>query len=126
MRWLLANPLKTLPPIGLVAIGALVGVAGVPVVKKTARSLAVLTVRGALAVNDVVKGVGGSFSRGWEQMVQQAREQQPLDQQNNSANDFASQFVEEPESVIEVPPANTDKPKSILTTGTKKAVKHDH
>lgn len=107
MRWLLASPLKTLPPIGLVAVGALVGVAGVPVVKKTARSLAVLTVRGALAVNDAVKGVSGSLSQGWEQMVQEVRNQQSqMDQLTKSSNKLSPQIVNQPESIVEIPQEN--------------------
>lgn len=76
MRWLLANPLKTLPPLGLVAVGALVGTVGIPVLKKTARGLAVLTVKGALAVRNVVKDAGGVVNRGWEDLVEQAKAEQ--------------------------------------------------
>lgn len=76
MRWLLANPLRTLPPLGLVAVGAVAGVIGVPVVKKTARNLAVMTVRGVLTVTDAVKGAGGSLGQSWQGMVEEARGQQ--------------------------------------------------
>ncbi|RYD01736.1 hypothetical protein N752_28180 [Desulforamulus aquiferis] len=69
MKWLLASPLVTLPPLGLVAVGAVVGVVGVPIVKKTARSLAVLSVRGVLAVNDAIKDSGSQVRKGWEDML---------------------------------------------------------
>lgn len=73
MKWLLMNPLQTLPPFGLIALGAVVGIAGVPVVKKTARKLAVLSVRGALTVNDAIKGTRGNVKRNWQDIVEQAR-----------------------------------------------------
>ena len=114
MKWLLANPLKTLPPLGLVAVGALVGVAGVPVVKKTARSLAVITVRGALAVNDAVKGVGSSLTQSWEKMVDNAREQQShMNQRTQGASTMSSLFsMDEPQNIIDIPSENEHNPKT--------------
>lgn len=73
MYWMMFNPLRTLPPIGLVAVGALAGVVGVPILKKTARSLAVLTVRSAMSVSDMVKDTGNTMSKEWNEMSREAR-----------------------------------------------------
>ncbi|GAB6158160.1 hypothetical protein JCM39194_13600 [Desulfotomaculum varum] len=81
MRWLLANPLRTLSPLGLVAVGTVIGAAGVPVIKKTARSLAVLTVRGALAISDALKETGEGLTRSWERMVHEVKQQQSIIEQ---------------------------------------------
>lgn len=62
MKWMLLYPLRTLPPIGLVAVGAVVGAVGVPVAKKTARSLAVMTVRGAHMIRE-----------GWRDLLEEAK-----------------------------------------------------
>ncbi|CCO07738.1 hypothetical protein [Desulforamulus hydrothermalis] len=78
MRWLLTSPLRTLSPLGLVAVGTVIGAAGVPVIKKTARSLAVLTVRGALAISDALKETGEGLTKSWEKMVHEVRVQQSI------------------------------------------------
>lgn len=62
MKWMLLYPLRTLPPIGLVALGAVVGAVGVPVARKTARSLAVMTVKGAHTIRE-----------GWQDLMEEAR-----------------------------------------------------
>jgi len=76
LKWLLASPLRTLSPLGLLAVGAVVGVAGFPVLKKTARSLAVLTVKSALTVSDVVKDAGESLKSGWGKMAESVKTMQ--------------------------------------------------
>jgi len=98
MRWLLANPLRTLPPAGLIAVGALVGVAGVPVLKKTARSLAVLTVRGALAVTDMIKDTGGCLKKNWEEMVEEVKTKQVQIEEKDYGKSHLSmvEYVAEP------------------------------
>ncbi len=73
MRWLVARPLQTLSPLGLVAVGTVVGIVGVPALKKTARGIAVMTVRGALAINDVMKGTRNSVSQGFNDIMQEVR-----------------------------------------------------
>ncbi|OPX84109.1 MAG: hypothetical protein A4E53_03884 [Pelotomaculum sp. PtaB.Bin104] len=73
MKWLMASPLRTLSPLGLLAVGAIVGVAGVPAIKKTARSLAVLTVKSALTISDVVKDAGDSLRNGWGKMIEEVQ-----------------------------------------------------
>lgn len=95
MRWLLANPLRTLPPLGLVAVGAIIGVAGFPVVKRSARRLAVMTVRGALTLNDLVKEAGGGIKRGLENMAERARPNGPLVQVSPENNTFIVEQVPE-------------------------------
>ncbi|MDF9408869.1 MAG: hypothetical protein A4E52_01070 [Pelotomaculum sp. PtaB.Bin013] len=76
MKWLLASPLRTLSPLGLLAVGAVVGIAGVPVLKKTVRGLAVLTVKSAFTVNDMVNDAGDSLKDAWGKMVESARTMQ--------------------------------------------------
>ena len=73
MRWLLTNPLQTLSPLGLVAVGTVVGIVGVPALKKTVRGIAVMTVRGALAINDVIKGTRESASQNLDKIMQEVR-----------------------------------------------------
>lgn len=73
MYWLLANPLRTLSPLGLVAVGTVVGMAGVPLLKSAARGLAVHTVRKTLAVNNVITNATKAIARGCEDMVEQAK-----------------------------------------------------
>lgn len=73
MKWMLANPLRTLSPLGLVAVGAAVGIAGVPLVKSAARGLAVQAIRSTMAVNNMIKNTTRSMARSWEDMVMQAR-----------------------------------------------------
>ncbi len=58
MKWLLLNPLRTFPPLGLVAVGALAGAAGMPLIKKTARGVAVLTAKGVLSVKECMQEKG--------------------------------------------------------------------
>ncbi|OPY55999.1 MAG: hypothetical protein A4E55_02320 [Pelotomaculum sp. PtaU1.Bin035] len=60
------------------------GVAGFPVIKKTARSLAVLTVKSAFTVSDVVKDAGESLKSGWEKMVESVRTMQAEMDQKSS------------------------------------------
>lgn len=62
MKWMLLYPLKTLSPLGLMAVGAVVGAVGAPVAKKTARSLAVMTVKGANTIRE-----------GWLGLIEEAR-----------------------------------------------------
>lgn len=62
MKWLLVNPLRALPPLGLVAVGALAGAAGTPIIKKTVRSAAVLTVKGILAIKECIHEAGGALN----------------------------------------------------------------
>lgn len=97
MRWLLANPLQTLSPLGLVAVGTMVGIAGVPVLKKTARSAAVLIVKGALAVSDVIREAGESFNKGFGGMVQEAKSK-PAEMDQNSRS-YLHSMAHESENV---------------------------
>lgn len=64
--WSLAGYFRTLSPLGLVAAGAVAGAAGFPVFRKTLRSLAVLTVKGAMAAGDTLKRVGHTPGGGKE------------------------------------------------------------
>lgn len=131
MRWLLLNPLKTLPPIGLVAVGAVVGVAGVPVVKKVARNLAVTAVRGVLAVSDAVKETGESLTRGWEQMAREARKQQvEMEHSINVGKTMESIFeMDESREIIDLPDntaTQIKKTKSAISKEHPTKIKHDH
>lgn len=131
MRWLLLNPLRALPPIGLVAVGAVVGVAGVPVVKKVARNLAVTTVRGVLAVSDAVKETGESLTRGWEQMAREARKQQAEMEHSVHADKTMESIFEmdEPREIIDLPDntaTQIKKTKSAISKEHATKIKHDH
>ncbi|MEW6698479.1 MAG: hypothetical protein ACOY35_01500 [Bacillota bacterium] len=124
MSWLLLNPLRTLPPIGLVAVGAVVGAAGVPVVKKVARNLAVTAVRGILTVSDAVKETGESLTRSWEQMAQEARKQQAeMEQSMHTGKTTESVFdMVEPKDDIQDLTNNM----ATQTKKTKSAISKEH
>jgi precorrin-6B methylase 2 len=80
MRWMLLNPLRTLPPLGLLAVGAVVGTIGVPVIKKNARKAAVWAVQGALEVGDTVKEAGHSLNNLWQERVEKARSEEAAEE----------------------------------------------
>lgn len=70
--WFLTNSFRTLSPLGLVAVGAVAGAVGVPVIRKTLRGLALITVKGAMSAGDAVRKAGGSLGKSWEEMVREA------------------------------------------------------
>lgn len=66
MRW---GALGELSPLGILAVGLVVGTAGIPVIKKGLRTLAFMTAKGVISTADHVKDTGEKLSREWKQMV---------------------------------------------------------
>jgi len=65
--------LKGFSPWGLLIAGAVVGTVGLPVVRKGARSLAVHTVKGVLAVSEGAKGLSQKMNQEWMELVHEAK-----------------------------------------------------
>lgn len=73
MRWMRHMGLGEISTPGALLIGAAIGVAGIPAVKKIARGLAVTAVSAVMGMNDMVKGVGGNASNEWKKILEDAR-----------------------------------------------------
>lgn len=73
MKWMRVLGLGEMSPLGALVAGALIGAAGMPVVKKGIRGVAVSTVGAALAASDFIKNMGGCANREWRNMVEDAR-----------------------------------------------------
>lgn len=109
--WFWTNYFRTLSPVGLVAAGAVAGVVGVPVLKKTLRGLAVLTIKGAMAAGDAVRKAGGSVGRSWEEMVEEVK----ANRVNTDDGSFA--YLADNEIVPEEMVANKSEQKLALNSG---------
>ncbi|MGO0121855.1 hypothetical protein [Desulfothermobacter acidiphilus] len=64
---------RLLSPVGYAVIGAVVGAAALPVVRRGLRRAAVWTVRGVLAVQDQAKKVAAGAKSEWQGLVSEAR-----------------------------------------------------
>lgn len=69
MRWYPMGLMGNTSPIGLLFLGTIIGAVGLPVLRKTARTAAVLTVSGVLMATGAVKKVGQNISREKEHLA---------------------------------------------------------
>lgn len=60
-------------PLGALLAGAIIGAAGVPIVRKGVRLLAVTTVGAALEASDRFKNAGGNVNQEWQNILNEAR-----------------------------------------------------
>ncbi len=60
-------------PSGVMVIGVILAVAGLPVVKKAVRGIAVSTVGAVMAAQDFIKNTGDNINREWQSVLDEAR-----------------------------------------------------
>ncbi len=73
MRWMRNIGLGEISPSSALLIGAVIGIAGMPAVKKIVRGLAVSAVGAVMSANEFVKDAGGNASSEWKKLMEEAR-----------------------------------------------------
>lgn len=73
MKYMRMLGLEEISPLGALVAGTLLGVAGVPVIRKTARGIAVVAVGAVLSASDYVRDIGGNMSGEWRSLLEDAR-----------------------------------------------------
>lgn len=73
LKWMRMVGLGEVSPLGALVAGTLIGVVGLPTIKKGVRGVAVSAVGAAMAVTDFVKNSTGNISREWHEVLEDAR-----------------------------------------------------
>ena len=81
MRWLRSELLEGVSPWGLLVGGVLVGTAGLPMVRKVLRSLAVGVMKGGLKVGEEMKKLSQKMSREWAELIEEVKEKKTKKQE---------------------------------------------
>ena len=73
MNFMRMMGMGSVSPLGALVAGAIIGAAGVPIVRKGVRFLAVTTVGAALEASDRFKNAGGNVNQEWQNILNEAR-----------------------------------------------------
>lgn len=81
MRWLRPELLEGASPWGLLVGGVLVGTAGLPMVRKILRGLAVGVIKGGVKVGEEAKELSQKMSREWAELMEEVKEERTKEQE---------------------------------------------
>lgn len=73
MEWIKWNLFNRFSPLAMVVVGTAVAAAGLPVVKRTARTATVAMVSGVMTAADMLKEMGEGITNEWSRLVSDAR-----------------------------------------------------